>query len=245
VFVVARRLRSGDGLLSEDREFVETVLKPRIEAVVGLNGEPPHDSVVRRVRTATDQYIGNLLDSEDGRATLVVVEFTGSFYERRNWPTIRRVETVVAQSGPDVGRPGNLFGEGLVPPGLSLETSGTATVGRDMSRAAEHSAVEIGRWAVLVAIGLLAVVYRSPLLAAVPLGTVFVGTQVALGVLRLAAGQEWLTLSDGIETYLVVRSTGRGWGSASSSSAGIARSWSPAARSRRACPSPSTGPDPP
>src|SRR5688572_29352644 len=87
-------------------------------------GEGELAPVISRVRTHTDEAIGKLLNSDDGHASLVVVELTSEFLEWRNQPTVDRIEALL-----DV-RDGLLAKQ--APPGLDLAMSGTATVGRDM-----------------------------------------------------------------------------------------------------------------
>ena len=66
--------------------------------------------------------------SEDQKATLVLLELTTDFTERKNEPTIAAIEKLIGKPG----QAGELQREKGFPTGLDLSLSGSATVGRDM-----------------------------------------------------------------------------------------------------------------
>ena len=137
-------------------------------------------SIIRAVRTADDRLIGRLLNSADGKTTLVLIELTKGFLNRGNWRTLAEIETLIAQEGELVGEPDNLFAKKSIPPGLDLSLSGPAAVGRDLRRNSEHSTETIMQWTLLIVIAGLLLFYRAPLLALVPLVTVLAAVGLAM-----------------------------------------------------------------
>ncbi len=220
IVIVVRHESHQGGLTDADKQFIETLLKPRLERIVreetvaaGIVGSGEQDAALDaadseatpepRVRTLTDKSIGRLLVSEDNKASLVIVELTTEFLDARNAPLIRRIEELTS-------RDGELHRQGLVPPGLHLDISGSATVGRDMIRAAQESADATELWTILLVVVLLVVIYRSPLLALIPLLTVFLAVETSLAILAHLAALGVVELFRGIQIYVTVLSYGAG-----------------------------------
>ncbi|QDU46959.1 Putative membrane protein YdgH [Symmachiella dynata] len=134
---------------------------------------------ITSIRSPTDDLIGEMLISEDRQAALVIVGLSEKFLEYGNRDTIQRIETLIARPG------GELFEEELIPDGLDLQLSGTATVGRDMLEARDESAAATETWTVGLVILLLILIYRAPLLALIPLITVGIANQVSLSLAAL------------------------------------------------------------
>ncbi|MDA1214429.1 MAG: MMPL family transporter, partial [Planctomycetota bacterium] len=280
VIVVVHRPTQKDGLLEIDRDFIEDILKPRIERIAEEMGgladldevdeevsdsdatnnkessidsvvppppapppskegaattpteesvtppaqtppagnvaevpagdtpaasglEEPQRSIISRVRTYTDRALGNLLDSEDGIASLVLIELTTEFLEESNHYTIEKIENLVAVDGP-------LAKEKLIPPGLELSLSGVAVVGRDMIHAAAQSASATEQWTFILVVILLVIIYRSFGLALIPLLTVGFSVHISIKLLSLAAMWGWITPFHGMEIYISVVLYGAG-----------------------------------
>src|ERR1700685_159082 len=55
--------------------------------------------VISRIRTLSDKEFGQLLVSEDQKATLVLLELTTDFTERKNEPTIAAIEDLIGMPG--------------------------------------------------------------------------------------------------------------------------------------------------
>lgn len=166
------------------------------------------EPIILRVRTFSDSSIGNLLRSDDGKASLVVVELKTEFQTRSNQPIIRQIEKLVDIDDPQ--EPGILRGERLIPPGLDLALSGSATVGRDMRANAEESADNTHFWTLVLVVVLLLGIYRAPVLVLIPLATVFVSVELALDLLACLAGANYIGLFSGIEIYSTVVMYGAG-----------------------------------
>ena len=221
------------GLEPNDLKFITDILVPELEAIAerrgGLAGEIENSSdqdsdddpqetadrsdastdpekqpsIISRIRSFDDRSIGDLLRSADNKATLVYVELTTEFLEYGNRETIEEVEALIA---PD----GKLRQRRLIPPGLDISISGSATVGRDMRRAQSQSASATETWTIILVLGLLIVIYRAPLLAVIPLITVGVATTISIKCLSLLAAAGVVTLFDGIEVYVTVLVYGAG-----------------------------------
>lgn len=227
VVVVVRRLSGKEGLLPQDRDFIDRVLKPRIERIAAEAGGIDEEavdigdgdfrtpakareralkgrSVITAVRTYSDSAIGHLLDSDDGKASLVMVNLRTELFAHENRPTIEKIERLIARDG-DLRSEG-----GLIPPGLDLAISGSATVGRDMHDAETASAKATEFWTVFLVVALLLLIYRSPLLAFIPLVTVVIAVHLALVALSLMAQAEWIHPFAGIDVYITVVMYGAG-----------------------------------
>ena len=177
-------------------------------------------SLINDVRTFTDRKIGKLLESSDGRASLVIVELTTEFLNRENRETIDAIERLIRN---EVGQPpGTLWSSerpawqraglrpGLIQQRLGVATSGEATVGRDMLRASDESAEATEFWTVVLVIILLVLLYRAPVVALIPMLTVAMAVQIAMSLLQLGALWGIVSLFRGIEVYVTVLCYGAG-----------------------------------
>ena len=225
VVIVVRRESSPTGLLDSDKTFIDEVLRERLEKIADeetaglqpqtsgpLNAVKPAKEDAAgsaeglktiTVRTLSDKSVGRLLNSEDLHASLVLIELPTEFLEARNAKLIERVEKLIERNG-------ELQTAGLVPRGLDLALSGSATVGRDMMRAAHESARDTELWTVLLVMFLLILIYQAPLMAIIPLMTVAIATEISLALLACLAQAGWVNLFAGIEVYVKVLCYGAG-----------------------------------
>jgi putative drug exporter of the RND superfamily len=236
IVIVIQRERTK--LDDADREFVQNTLKPelvRIVEEVGLSepatvakaaktpeaaadgdGEerPPEETPEQRIKTFASEASSwkNILDSADGRATMVVIELKTEFFDASNAKLIDEIESLISKDGKLFSQKKDVDGKQkpLVPEGLRLALSGSATVGRDMIREAAESSKATELWTVLLVIALLIIIYRSPVLALIPLITVAVATEFSLKLLALLAENGWVGLFNGIEVYVKVLCYGAG-----------------------------------
>ncbi|MGE4001554.1 MAG: MMPL family transporter, partial [Planctomycetaceae bacterium] len=218
IVIIVRRTDLPGGLTAQDREFIEQKLRPELEEIARTTGPgyysyggrldveegPDTAPVARGVWTSTDQRIGALLDSQDGQATLILMELTTEFLDRSNSLLIHRVEDLVQE----VTRREN-WGDYKIA-GLDLAISGSATVGRDMLMAEHVSAAKTESFTKVLVIVLLLLIYRAPFLALIPLLTVGMAVEVTIHLLRLMAGAGWIGLFHGIEIYVTVVVYGAG-----------------------------------
>lgn len=223
--IVVRRESSPTGLLDGDKAFINEVLRERLQKIgdeetAFLQPQTAQPANIPRqasgeeagsadelktieVRTLSDKSVGRLLNSEDRQASLVLMELPTEFLDSRNARLIERVEKLIERNG-------ELQSNGLVPSGLDLALSGSATVGRDMMRAARESSRDTEHWTVLLVLFLLILIYNAPLMAIIPLMTVAVATEISLALLACLAQAGVVNLFSGIEVYVKVLSYGVG-----------------------------------
>jgi putative drug exporter of the RND superfamily len=210
IVVVAHRENSAEGLTDDDKSFIDDKLVPKLAQLAGMPDSSKNardsDSIVADIRTFSDKDIGPLLISDDQKATLVIMELKTEFTERKNDPLINKIEQTIGRPG----QPGQLQQEKGFPRGLELSLSGLATVGRDMRHAAQKSAEATQTATVVLVIILLLAIYRAPILAVIPLLTVFVSVEIAMHLLCILAGKGYVTLFAGIEVYVTVVLYGAG-----------------------------------
>ncbi len=228
VVIVVRRESSEEGLLESDKRFIDDELRPRLEKIADEEAsllqpqqlqsipsaslpdqtatgdtEVAIEPRLIAVRTFSDKSMGRLLDSEDQKASLVVLELPSEFLDARNAKLIERVQKLIDHDG-------ELNSAGLVPRGLDLALSGSATVGRDMMRAAAESSRDTETWTLILVVLLLVAIYRAPLMALIPLCMVAIATEISLALLACLAREGIIGLFAGIEVYVKILSYGAG-----------------------------------
>ncbi|HEV3118160.1 MAG TPA: MMPL family transporter, partial [Gemmataceae bacterium] len=179
----------------EYRDFIERDLKGGLQYL----GEEP-ESPITHIHTPADRGAGALLINGYGNAALVVLDLTAEFMGKNAWPTIEAVEHLIE----------NLRRENRVPYGLDIDLTGSAVIGRDIRQAETKSASAIDTWTVGLVIVLLLIIYRAPLLALIPLATVFVAVQVSIKLLTIMAKHDFFTLSETNRVYISVLGYGAG-----------------------------------
>src|SRR5438132_9439965 len=222
IALVLHRKDDEPGHLDRDRQFISDVLEPELRKIAesegGLASEPVPDegplfddegkppeqskerSIIARIRTPNAPGSGALLVSPDERAMLVVLELTTELLTNRNWPTIAKVEQLLVE----------LPQQSKIPPGDDLSITGSAVVGRDHTRAQRDSARATELLTIILVIALLVIIYRAPLLALIPLATVYLAVQLSLNVLAIMAREGYITLFRGIEIYITILAYGAG-----------------------------------
>jgi RND superfamily putative drug exporter len=187
----------GDRELSpEDMDFVARDLQPGLEQLRKKEAEP----TIGAIHTFKEPGSGGLLVSQDKKATLVILELNSELLEHRNWSILARVDALW----------GRLQREGKVPAGLILAETGSAAVGADVTTRQVQSAWATEMTTVAVVIVLLMLIYRAPLIALVPLVTVFVAVQLALKFLAMLAEAKVVTVFEGLQTFITVIVYGAG-----------------------------------
>jgi RND superfamily putative drug exporter len=222
IVLVLQDSNSEAGHLDRDLKFIDDDLEPGIyqiaQAEGGLVGEEPASeeplfsdesqpapppkprSIIAHIRTPNAPGSGALLVSPDGRGLLVVVELTTEFLSHANWPVIDNIQNLVA----------TLRQQNKIPPGVDIVLTGSAVVGRDHTLAELQSAHATETLTVVLVIVLLVLIYRAPLLALIPLATVFLAVRATLNLLAVLAQAGHVTLFQGIQIYVTILSYGAG-----------------------------------
>jgi putative drug exporter of the RND superfamily len=222
IVLVLHRTGGGREQLRGDLKFIGDVLEPGLRQIAEDEGglayevkptdeplfsdepqkpeKPERRSIIARIETPNTPGAGALLVSPDGQALLVVIELTTEFLSDLNRPTLDKVEKLVSE----------VREQGNVPPGLDIAVTGSAVLGRDHTLAELRSVRATGVLTVLLVIVLLVLIYRAPLLALIPLATVFLAVQVSLHVLALLAGAGHITLFQGMQIYITILAYGAG-----------------------------------
>jgi RND superfamily putative drug exporter len=129
------------------------------------------------VWTWQERYFGDKLISRDRSAMLVVLQLSNEFMAVDNIEIIALLERELQ----DVK-------QSLVPEdaeGLRIAISGSAAIGADFLRAAAASIEQTELCTIILVVLILAIVYRAPLLIAVPLITIFVALSASTGFVAL------------------------------------------------------------
>ncbi len=126
--------------------------------------------------------------SDGGQAALIVLHLRSEFMATANMPILKRVLQVL---GDFRGR------EDFAASGLGLGVAGSAAIGSDMLSAAAESISRTEIATIALVLVILLAVYRAPLLALIPLVTLFVASAIAtdlVAVLATTSAQEgWFT----------------------------------------------------
>lgn len=134
-----------------------------------------------KITSYRDGLVGSRLNSEDGNCTLIQVSLGTPYLAVQTQQTVDRAEArlkrLLGEAGPSAPR---------------LLTTGAAGVGRDLIRASGDCLDRTTLATILLVVVILLLVYRSPLLALVPLITIAVAVWVASHLLAL------LTLIPGV-----------------------------------------------
>ena len=192
------------GLVDDTSNSKQTSSVESDKASQGVNaprsGVTQSRSPIARIRTLSDEGSGALLVNGYQNATLVVIDLTVEFLDRRAWPTVHAVEDLIER----------LRRENKVPDGLDIALTGSAVVGRDIRQGEQKSAQTIETWTIWLVIGLLLIIYRAPILALIPLATVFVAVQISIDLLALLAKHHLVALSETNRIYITILAYGAG-----------------------------------
>lgn len=139
-------------------------------------------------------YLTTRLLSADGQAAMIVLSSDVNYLTHHSELQVRKAEQVVREN---------------LPEGLTFEVTGEGGLGRDLNETSER-AYHRTTWVTVTALLIiLALVYRSPLAALVPLVSVGMSVFAAISLLNVAALAGW-GISNLEKTFVVVLLFGSG-----------------------------------
>ncbi|MEI7684269.1 MAG: MMPL family transporter [Planctomycetota bacterium] len=187
--------REKNELEEGDRLFVEKTVVP---AVSKMSLET--DSPITNIRHLGEEGVGSLLVSADKKATIVLIEVSTPFQDPRNVPLVAAIEKLA----------NDWTASGQAPAGLTIAVTGSATAGRDLDLAEAAGARTIERWTIAIVIIILVLLYRAPLVAIIPLLTVFISVEVSVRLLGFLAGHGIFAPSRDLRVFVTVLAYGAG-----------------------------------
>jgi len=193
LFLIESRSRR---LSEEDLHFVDEQLIPLAQKTAERANE---NSIVNSVSPSLP-IVGELLRNEGEHAALALIQLSDEFLHENTWAYINELERELD----------SLKESSEKPDGLEVFLSGSAVLGRDITKYRAESASWIQNYSVWLVVVLLLAVFRAPLIALVPLVTLTISVKSSLVLLSFLAQFGWITLFDGIEVYLTVIAYGAG-----------------------------------
>ncbi|MBI3467201.1 MAG: MMPL family transporter [Planctomycetes bacterium] len=177
-----------DGALSEaDQEFLKT-LTARLNSVQeggllrNVDGDIEEDKYGLGIfLTPSTPVIGQLLTSADKKAALLVAPCQHTFIAEKIKGTVLALRKEID----------GMTKRGEVPPGLRIAATGSAGVGADLQISSDES-LERSLWVtILLVVAILLLVYRSPVVAMIPLVTISVSIVTAMSIMALLTLVNW------------------------------------------------------
>ncbi len=166
IFVVEREATT---LSSQDMQLVDQL----VDDLKRLREEFP-DLKIGKITCYSDGLIGNRLTSKDNHCTLINVSLKTPFLALQTRETVDKAKQVVdkrvAESGENAPK---------------VYTTGQAGIGRDLVAATSSSLDDTTTATIILVIIVLLLVYRSPVLALIPLLTIAISVWVSLKLLAL------------------------------------------------------------
>jgi len=125
------------------------------------------------------RLIGNAREG-DGQAVLTIASLNGTYLSRKTRIAVDRILEYQAELPP-------------LPNGLKGAVTGSAVVGHDMNTAANESIDNTTTTTVGLVIAILLIVYRSPLLAMIPLATITFSVVIAMKAIAMLTAAPWIS----------------------------------------------------
>jgi RND superfamily putative drug exporter len=154
---------------------------------------------IGKIYSARDPLIGKRLTSSDGLCTLIQVSLETPYLALQTQAAVDRAEAVLRQRI-----------RSAWPDAPQLLTTGSAGIGRDLIHAGSNSLERTTLATVILVVVILLIVYRAPLLALVPLGTIALSVCVALRLLAILTQIPGVHLVNVSQLFAVVLLYGAG-----------------------------------
>jgi putative drug exporter of the RND superfamily len=180
-------LSRGQRLRDHDRTYAR-----RLESWLNGPRAPKNVSVI--VSPFSRREFRDVLTARNGRALLLVVGFTTSPFEPDTNEAVAQIREHIGSSNRR---------------GLSVHVTGTAGIGADQGTAIDQAVHRTTIITLVLVIGILLWVFRSPLAPLVPLATIGLAYLVAASLVALLAGAG-LEVSSIVETFMIVFVFGAG-----------------------------------
>jgi RND superfamily putative drug exporter len=177
----------------------DLVLVDDLSSALGKLRQDEPGLQIKKISSQRDPFFGKRLLSDDGRCTLLQVSLGTPYLALQTRATVDRAEAVVRQ---------RLAAEGAAAP--RVYTTGPAAIGRDLIAAGSSSLESTTLATVVLVVVILLAVYRSPVLALVPLLTIALATWVALNLLALCTLLPGFRLVNVSQIFAVVMLYGAG-----------------------------------
>ncbi len=159
-----------------ERDTANAILEQNVPK---LDGEvKPWAKSILDIYTWRSRVVGHKLDSK-GRARLIAVQLGTEFMATANIEIMEQIEKLLAEL--------KQLHSDKISPDLQIEVTGSAAVGADVLRASASGVKKTEIVTVVLVLGILISVYRSPLLVAIPIISIVVSLVVATGVVALLA----------------------------------------------------------
>ncbi|MEM7475450.1 MAG: MMPL family transporter [Planctomycetota bacterium] len=152
---------------------------------------------VRDTWSWRNSFLGHKLGSRSKRARLISIQLNSEVTAVRNIELVNKLEALIAQLREDYAS--------VTSKDLAVEISGSAAVGADMLRAAQNGVQKTEIVTIVLVLGILIFVYRSPLLVLIPLVSIGVSLLVAESVIALLARDPSDPTSFGIGVFTTTR----------------------------------------
>ena len=179
-----------EGLTPKDREYASRLAR-------ALEGPGKPSELLRVIGPNSGAEVAKRLVSRDGTMMMVALPMSKAFVSPSTQEAIARLRAMPVQ--PDLAPP----------PGLQILWTGDAVIGRDYMRNVDLSLHRAAAATVVLLLLVLLAVYRSFLLAMVPLVTIGVSLVIARGILAWMAQAGW-EISSLVELFLVAVLFGSG-----------------------------------
>lgn len=173
---LAHRFLGREDKFDEDRQAASQ-LDPQLADQPGLAPEGAADLPLVEVWSRHTEVFGDKLRSQDKQSQLLILKLSNEFMATDNMRVLELVEREVDRVGAELPERGRDH--------LTLGISGSAAVGGDMLGAAAESIKNTELLTTVLVVIILLVVYRAPLLAAIPLITIVVSLSLSLDALAL------------------------------------------------------------